>query len=485
VFSVTGVFAVVPAADTTRPVPFWQMTNYVHGHFDYTTVTNIADSVSNRWADARYVNAAGDAMSGPLDMGGNPITNLAAPAAASHAVNLAYLTDRRAQFTNNALAYLNSMTVSHAPDAAYQRIVQVAWQKADGLLTNDTLDFDPVDRPDYAEENPTNGTTFDNGIIRLYIDVAVIAASNSVSGGKPACASSQSGLNVAGRANDGNVGTYWQCSGGTASGQWWQVDLQTTQRWARVRVNFPYADPLTYAPSNWLVLSSVDSNTWTMVTNVYPLPNGEWQTNDLATLPARFLRFECLQGHNAADYGINELEVYPATFNSNNYPTTPFYVTTKDNALDTATWTNLVSLSISQSTSPDTDLRYLVSFDGRATWKYHAAGWQTAETPLKAGLLTNGMAKATIESITSPQWTSAGGLNSAANATLDFALLLWTTNASATPAVSQITALYREPEFWQFDTRGDFLVRAYSPSNTTVRNLSGRTRTVRVNILLP
>jgi hypothetical protein len=84
VFSVTGVFAVVPAADTTRPVPFWQMTNYVAG-----AATDLM-SVSNQF----LLRSGANGMLGELNAGGFAISNVAGPSAPGDAATKQYVDGR-------------------------------------------------------------------------------------------------------------------------------------------------------------------------------------------------------------------------------------------------------------------------------------------------------------------------------------------------------------------------------------------------------
>lgn len=53
------------------------------------------------------------------------------------------------------------------------------------------------------------------------------------------------------------------------------------------------------------------------------------------------------------------------------YSTTPYYLTTSDTSQkDTSTWTEINGVTLTQTTPTNTDLKYMVSFDGRSTWKY-------------------------------------------------------------------------------------------------------------------
>jgi hypothetical protein len=82
--SVTGVFALVPQASSTQPVPFWQMTNYVQG----TTIINLnLSNVSNQF----LLRSGANSMTGPLNAGGFNVTNVAYPVAYNDAATKGYV----------------------------------------------------------------------------------------------------------------------------------------------------------------------------------------------------------------------------------------------------------------------------------------------------------------------------------------------------------------------------------------------------------
>jgi len=124
-------------------------------------------------------------------------------------------------------------------------------------------------------------------------------------------------------------------------------------------------------------------------------------------------------------------------YGSSSYPITPYYIYSNNSQLDTSSWSIIKSVTTTETLPSGTSIKYLVSFDGRSSWKYwDGDSWETSSLD---NLQTNGMPKTTLEAITESQWSlgfSAG--------TLDFAIDLGTTNPANTPELSGITILYTE-----------------------------------------
>jgi len=118
--------------------------------------------------------------------------------------------------------------------------------------------------------------------------------------------------------------------------------------------------------------------------------------------------------------------------------TTPSYVlSTNTVAVNTSNWSALHDIALNQSTPTDTSVKYLISFDGRTTWRYwNGSFWKASSL---ANLQADGMEKAALEGINASEWGTmiAGG-------TMDFALDLATTNTSVGPKVYEITLNYTE-----------------------------------------
>ncbi|MDZ4384842.1 MAG: hypothetical protein U0944_00290, partial [Candidatus Moranbacteria bacterium] len=136
----------------------------------------------------------------------------------------------------------------------------------------------------------------------------------------------------------------------------------------------------------------------------------------------------------------------PAIPDSESYPTSqPYYLTTSDTSqFNTATYAHLAGVSLTQTTSANTSLKYLVSFDNRATWKYwDGLAWQTS---VLDDLQTNGMDQSTLEGLAQAAWESAGGFAPGVTATLDFAVDLQTSSVSETPILDNISVDYTVPQ---------------------------------------
>lgn len=123
------------------------------------------------------------------------------------------------------------------------------------------------------------------------------------------------------------------------------------------------------------------------------------------------------------------------------YPTTPAYVTTTDTSqLDTTEWGSMIGVGLTQTTRANTSIKYLISFDGRTTWKYwNGSAWATSAL---ATIETNGMSKTVIERLQSDDWGSLGGFSQGVTTSVDFAVSLDSNDASVTPSLDQIHVVY-------------------------------------------
>lgn len=124
------------------------------------------------------------------------------------------------------------------------------------------------------------------------------------------------------------------------------------------------------------------------------------------------------------------------------YPTTqPYYITTAAaSQINTSTWSDINSITTTQTTPASTDIKYLVSFDNRLTWKaWNGAAWIASSL---ANLQIDGMSKTSLEAITSSQWKSSGGFVPNATLTLDFAASLKTTDGTVTPSLDSVSVNY-------------------------------------------
>jgi len=118
-----------------------------------------------------------------------------------------------------------------------------------------------------------------------------------------------------------------------------------------------------------------------------------------------------------------------------------YYVTTSDqNQLDTSSWTKLGTVNIDESTPIGTSVKYLVSFDGRTTWKYwDGNSWEVSAL---SAIDTNGMTSSAVEALLRADWEFTGGFVASTTQTLDIAMDLKTTDSSVTPSVDRISVTY-------------------------------------------
>src|SRR3989338_352223 len=133
---------------------------------------------------------------------------------------------------------------------------------------------------------------------------------------------------------------------------------------------------------------------------------------------------------------------------SPNYTTSqPYYVTTSNtNQLNVTNWAAITGVTTTQTVPTNTAIRYLVSFDGRTTWKkWNGSAWVEATTGANLGsydIQTNGMTQATLQAITQAQWAVSGAFTFGTTTSLNFAVDLKTTVTTAGPSVSLITVNY-------------------------------------------
>lgn len=175
-----------------------------------------------------------------------------------------------------------------------------------------------------------------------------------------------------------------------------------------------------------------------------------------------------------------------SAYTGSTYPTSQaYYITTAAGSqIDTSTWTEITSVTLTQTTPASTTLLYLVSFDGRTTWKYWTgSAWAASSL---ANLQTNGMDKTTVEAITQAQWGASGGFTAG---TLDFAFDLKTTDSTVTPSLDLITANYNLPQHYEIASTGkygssaDYGVKRNSSTQTTFKKQSTGSAKVYLNAI--
>ncbi|MEA3514591.1 MAG: hypothetical protein U9R34_03890 [Nanoarchaeota archaeon] len=132
---------------------------------------------------------------------------------------------------------------------------------------------------------------------------------------------------------------------------------------------------------------------------------------------------------------VSELKIYERI---KVYPTSQsYYIYSDGSQIDTSGWNIISSIKTSEVILSSTDIKYLVSFDGRTTWKYwDGNSWEVSNLN---DVQVNGMDDITLEGLTQSEWSSIGGFNPG---TLDFAIDLESTVNSRTPTLNQIIINY-------------------------------------------
>lgn len=131
----------------------------------------------------------------------------------------------------------------------------------------------------------------------------------------------------------------------------------------------------------------------------------------------------------------------PAIAYGQQFVTGPFYVATKaETSINVSDWSTIHSATITQSTPPGTSIKWVVSFDGRVTWKYwNGSAWASLASLTSANLDANGNDYLTLQ-------TALAGMNVESYTTIDFAFSLKTTNQNFSPTVDNITLAKTEYE---------------------------------------
>lgn len=123
------------------------------------------------------------------------------------------------------------------------------------------------------------------------------------------------------------------------------------------------------------------------------------------------------------------------------YVTGPFYVATLDSSrIDVSDWSTIHAATIAQTTPPGTSIKWLVSFDGRATWrKWDGSAWGVVPLNSGSSIDTNGNDYLTLQN-------ALTNLNVEAYSTIDFAFSLKTANPNFSPSVDAVTLARDEYE---------------------------------------
>jgi hypothetical protein len=148
------------------------------------------------------------------------------------------------------------------------------------------------------------------------------------------------------------------------------------------------------------------------------------------------------------------------------YPTEAgFYVHTLTNSLDITNWQSVVSMQIESTEPTNTQIRILISNDGRTTWKkWDGAQWIEEDL---ANIHTAGNSKLTLQNLTATEWAD---MISGAS-TFDLAFGLKSTDIGVTPTLDQISFFYLVERHVKAIEGQD--IRAYlTDDKLTIKNVS-------------
>lgn len=198
-------------------------------------------------------------------------------------------------------------------------------------------------------------------------------------------------------------------------------------------------------------------NTSTTAARLGSFYNG---TSDISISSAYFDEFRI---SNTARWTSNFTP--PAMAYGQQFVTGPFHVATMEtSSIDVSDWSTIHSATITQNTPPGTSIRWAVSFDGRATWKYWAGSvWASLGSLTGANLDANGNDYLTFQ-------TALAGLNVEAYASLDFAYSLKTANPNNSPSVDNITI--SRDEYQQAAPKIDYTIKRNGAAGSEVHRIT-------------
>ncbi|THF82736.1 discoidin domain-containing protein [Cohnella fermenti] len=124
--------------------------------------------------------------------------------------------------------------------------------------------------------------------------------------GWTATASSTEPGGSAANALDSSLSTRWSGGAAQASGQWYRVDLGSSQWFNHIVMDSGTASPTDY-PRSFLVQVSADGANWTTIASAFG--TGQVTTVNFPIVEARYLRFQ-LTGSSGSWWSIADLKVY-------------------------------------------------------------------------------------------------------------------------------------------------------------------------------
>ena len=433
------------------------------------------------------------------------------------------------QHTAVGLTMSGTTTATHTADVTSSRIVQISEFVAGvSSVTNTSLDFDLIDEGKFIQEDAVNGTDFTEGVVKLYNaggwsdapsgsciwDTNLNPSWLTITGGRTTSVSNATGSFSAANASHPipvSGKTYFEIKQNSSNVEDFVFGIATELTDKSIynltnSIGFDYrisAGPLQSTgrlggvgvipidtsgggndsipiPINTIIGLVVDMDSLELfiyANNTYvgklaiPVssPNYHpfiWGSGALmqttVNLHSSQLVYTPPQG---ARPGLQT--------GGDDYQINPKYITTSDqNHIPAATISSINSCSITSSTPTNTNIKALVSFDGRSTWKKYDGSWSTV-----SGMDFTGATVSGVE--TGLTALTVSGVNY-----LDFAFQLETTNNSFSPSLDLISLNYDEHGFYRVVNPDDYIVQFTNSTTTKVIKNTAGTSNIKVNIIL-
>ncbi len=117
-----------------------------------------------------------------------------------------------------------------------------------------------------------------------------------------------------------------------------------------------------------------------------------------------------------------------------------YYTYSDTNQINTSDWKHFRRVIIDQEVPDSENIKFLVSFDNKSTWKYwDGSTWVTASLT-QIGQFGN--TEIQLESLQKAQWHSIGGFNPGVTSTFDVAIGITSPEGSTTPRLHRFTVNY-------------------------------------------
>jgi hypothetical protein len=382
------------------------------------------------------------------------------------------------------------------PAVANERLIVAVWRNtAQAGQTWGELDFDFADEVDFVQQDAVNGTDFIAGELKLHnnggeggISTPIMTGPTSPSGEASASdfhfsyppymafnrtvASETDAWTTLINVQYASPGTW----------QWLMYDFgsgiqKTLYSYKLIARNNP-GQP--YGPQTWVLQGDQNDNNWIDLeperTKMSWVATEEVEYTLTDHSPYRRFRLLVKQGTNSGGVSVGDLQVAEMTLD---YVThTWYWVHTTDANRFSFTGVGVVNSVTPTYASPvGTQLTWLVSFDGRITWKK----WNGTSWEVHAGGLTNvanGCSTAQVQAGLTAYTPQSGETG------LDFAWGFHSTDFAESPSLNSISISYDEGERYDpcsigsYGSMAEFGVRRISPTQTKVKNQTGTTQRV-------